>query len=212
MKGRPKLKTDRLTTFAATEEDLVLAFAGEPGAPFATVLVFWIIDGGISVCVMLKILSEVEIALRVTVTNQFGAPVKMFVCRLEIRVTFLRHQTTELVSVPVATRNGAPLTLSHTVEKIVACGCVWPKYGFPSAAVPAIRLASLKHADCVVRVISQGPFVGLNASVDSGVVIVPGVVIVFLGCLSAWWTARLRAHPREDASGRVTDHGIIIRV
>ena len=63
LKGRPKLKTDRLATFATTEEGPVLASAGEPGAPFATVLVFRIIDVGIVVCVMLKVLSEVEIAL-----------------------------------------------------------------------------------------------------------------------------------------------------
>ena len=91
MKGRPKIITDRLTAFAATEEDVVLASAGESVTPCVTVLVFWVIDGGIAICVMLTVLGEVEIALRVTVTNQFGAPVKMFVSHFEVRATFLRH-------------------------------------------------------------------------------------------------------------------------
>lgn len=212
LKGRPKCKTDRLAHFATPEEGPVLASAGEPGAPIATVLVVRIIDVGVVVYVMLTVLSEVEIALRVTVTNQLGAPVEMFVHRLELCVTFLRHQPTELVAVRVAPGNGARFTLSHEVEKIVACGSVWPKDGSPSSAAPAFRLASLEHADCVVRVILQGPFVGLYASVGSGVVIVPGVVLVFLRCLSAWRAARLRGHPLEDASSSITSPGIIIRV
>jgi hypothetical protein len=73
-------------------------------------------DAGVIVCVMLTILSEVKIALRVTVTNQLGAPVKMFVRRFELCVTSLRHQPTEFVAVQVAPGNGARFTLPHEVE------------------------------------------------------------------------------------------------
>ena len=91
LKGRPQIIADRLTAFAATEEDVVVAFANESVTPCVTVLVFRVIDGGIVICMMLTVLGEVEIALRVTVTNQFGAPVKMFVRNFEVRATFLRH-------------------------------------------------------------------------------------------------------------------------
>jgi hypothetical protein len=76
-----------------------VVLAGKSGAPIATVTDVWIMDAGVVVCVMLTILSEVKIALRVTVTNQLGAPVKMFVRKIELCVTFLRHQPAEFVAV-----------------------------------------------------------------------------------------------------------------
>jgi hypothetical protein len=91
LKGRPQIIADRLTAFAATEKDIVVAFANESVTPCATVIVFWVIDGGIVICVMLTVLGEVEGALGVSVTDQFGTPVKMVVSHCEVRATCLRY-------------------------------------------------------------------------------------------------------------------------
>ena len=81
---------NRLTAFATAEENVVVAFANESVTPCFTVLVLRVIDGVIVVCVMLTVLGEVEVALGVSVTDQFGTSVKVFVSHFEVRATFLR--------------------------------------------------------------------------------------------------------------------------
>ena len=125
----------------------------------------WVIDGGIFICMMLTVLSEVESALRVILADQFGASVKMFVIYFKIRVTFIRRQPTELVSVIFAARNRASLSLLHTFQKILSCAFVRPDNGFGIGFTSqAARLASLEDADCLVFVF-QSIFVGVRVPV-----------------------------------------------
>ena len=91
LKVRPQIMANQLTAFATAEEDVVVAFANESVTPCFTILVLWVIDGGIVICVMLTVLGAVEVALGVSVTDQFGTPVKMFVSHFEVHATFLRY-------------------------------------------------------------------------------------------------------------------------
>ena len=105
---------------------------------------------------MLAVLSEVERTLGMICADQFGALVKVFVIFFELRVTFIRRQPTELVSVVFAARDRASLSLLHTFQKITWGASVRPRNGFGIGVISETALlALLEDADCLVFVLEN---------------------------------------------------------